>query len=114
MLFCVTTRHTSGHARNRGVMLITGAVTLVTWPVTLISCSYMQKMAVRLLDKTLLEQVGDKAVEMYGPSERVRGIRRSRTVRQRIGQRSSYGFPRVINSLMCGYVRATRNIPQEL
>ena len=25
MLFCVTTRHTSGHARNRGVTLITRA-----------------------------------------------------------------------------------------
>ena len=25
-------------------------------------------MAARLLDRTLLEQVGDKVVEMYGPS----------------------------------------------
>ena len=49
-------------------MLITGAVTLVTWPVTLVSRLYMGKMAVRLLDRTLLEQGGDKVVVMCGPS----------------------------------------------
>ena len=49
-------------------MLITGAFTLVTWPVTLVTHSYMCKMEARLLDRTLLEQVGDKAVEMCCPS----------------------------------------------
>ena len=44
VLFCVTTWHTSGHACSRGVMLITGVVTLVTWPVTLVTCSYMRKV----------------------------------------------------------------------
>ena len=33
----------SGHARSRGVMLITGAVTLVTWPLTFGTRSYMLK-----------------------------------------------------------------------
>ena len=41
--------------RNRGVMLITGVITLETWLVTLVKRSYMRKMAVRLLDRTLLE-----------------------------------------------------------
>ena len=71
VLFCVTTLHTSGHTRNRGVthkkgldahntgvMLITRAVTLVSWPVTLVTRSYIRKMAVKLLDRTLLERVG--------------------------------------------------------
>ena len=50
-----------------GAMLITGALTLVTWPVMLVTCLYMLiKMAARLLDRTLLEQVGDKAVERCG------------------------------------------------
>ena len=32
----------TGHdTRNRGMMLITGAVKLVTWPVTLATCLYM-------------------------------------------------------------------------
>ena len=50
-------------------MLITRAVTLVTWPVTLVTrtCTCV-KVAVRLLDRTLLERVADKAVEMCGPS----------------------------------------------
>ena len=48
-------------------MLITGAVTLVTWPVTLVTRSYMCKNGGEALDRTLLERVGDKAVEMRGP-----------------------------------------------
>ena len=36
-------------------MLITGVVTLITWPVTLVTLLYMRKMAVRLLDRRLLE-----------------------------------------------------------
>ena len=63
MLFYVTTLRTSGHARNKGVMLvtgvwsslqwcgarnrgvvlITGVVTLVTWPGTLLTRSYMRE-----------------------------------------------------------------------
>ena len=43
VLFCVITRHTSGHVCNRGVMLITRAVTLVAWPFMLVTCSYMCK-----------------------------------------------------------------------
>ena len=43
VLFCGTMQHTSGHACNRGVMLITGAVMLVTWPVTLVTHSYLRK-----------------------------------------------------------------------
>ena len=38
-----------------GVMLITGAVMFITWAVTLVTHSYMRKMAARLLDRTLLE-----------------------------------------------------------
>ena len=46
--FCVTTCHMSGHARgrdaqNRGVMLTTGAVTLITWAFGLETRSYMPK-----------------------------------------------------------------------
>ena len=48
-------------------MLITEAVTLVTWPVMLVTRSYMHKMEVRLLDRMLLERVGGKVVEMYSP-----------------------------------------------
>ena len=34
----------TGHdTRNKGMMLITGTVTLVTWLVTLVTCSYMRK-----------------------------------------------------------------------
>ena len=53
---------------KRGVMLITGAVTLVTWPFTLVTRLYMRKMEVTLLDRTLLVRAGHKAVEMCGPS----------------------------------------------
>ena len=64
VLFCVTKWPTSGKARNRGsqqgcdahnrgVMFITGVVTLVTRQVTLVTRLYMRKMAVRLLDRTL-------------------------------------------------------------
>ena len=45
-------------------MLITWEVTLVTRPVTLVTRSYMRKNGGELLDRTLLERVGDKAVEM--------------------------------------------------
>ena len=34
---------TGRDTRNRGVMLTTGAVTLVTWPVTLVTRSYLCK-----------------------------------------------------------------------
>ena len=53
----------------------------------------------RLLDRALLEQVRGRALE-NSPS----------------ASRSAFllGFPRVINSLMYGHVRATINIPQEL
>ena len=49
-------------------MLKTGAVTLVTWPVMLVTHLYMRKNGGRLLDRTLLERVGDKEVEMCGSS----------------------------------------------
>ena len=45
-LFGLATRHrlvTGRDTRNRGVMLTTGMVTLVTWLVTLITCSYKRK-----------------------------------------------------------------------
>ena len=48
-------------------MLKEGAVMLVTWTVMLVIHSYMCKMVTRLLDRTLLEQVGAKAVEICGP-----------------------------------------------
>ena len=52
-----------------GVMLITGAVTLVTWAVMLVTQNRTcVKRAARLLDRTLLERVGDKVVEMCRPS----------------------------------------------
>ena len=56
---------TGRDARNRGVMLITGAVTLVTWPVTLVTRSYMCKNGGEAPGQ---DAVGDKAVEMCGPS----------------------------------------------
>ena len=49
-------------------MLITGAVTLITWPVMLVTCLYMRENGSEVLDRTLLERVGDKAVEMCGLS----------------------------------------------
>ena len=45
-LFGVAKRHrliTGRNTHNRGLMLITGAVTLVTWPVTLVTRLYMRK-----------------------------------------------------------------------
>ena len=45
-LFGVATRHrliTGRDTHNRGVMLITGVVKLVTWPVTLVTCPYLRK-----------------------------------------------------------------------
>ena len=47
-LFGVATCHRlviGRDTRNRGVMLITGAVTLVTWLVMLITCLYMRRNA---------------------------------------------------------------------
>ena len=49
-------------------MLITWAVRLITWPVTFVTRSYISKTEARLLDRTSLERVGDKVVEMCGPS----------------------------------------------
>ena len=45
-------------------MLITGAVTLVTWLVTFVTCLYMHKKVARLLDRTLLEIVSRSAFHL--------------------------------------------------
>ena len=70
-IFVVATRHrlvTGNDNRNRGMMLIIGAVTLITWPVILVTCSYMHKNAGEAPGQDAVEQVGDKVVELCGPS----------------------------------------------
>ena len=93
-------------------------------------------MVARLLDRTLLERVGDKAVESCGPSALSHGFpisyvvdslldrALSERVRGRVLENSPSAsqsafisrFPQVMNLLMYGHVhvRATRSIPQEL
>ena len=45
-------------ARNRGVMLITGAVTLVTWRVMLVTRSYMRKNGVKAPGQDAVHAIG--------------------------------------------------------
>ena len=59
MLFCVTTWQTSGHTRNRGMIFITGIITLVAWLVTLVTCSYMCKNGGKALGPDAEDRVGD-------------------------------------------------------
>ena len=66
-LFGVATRHrlvTEHDTHNRGAMLITGAVTLVKWPVTLVTCSYMyiRTKGSEATEQDAVERVGDKVV----------------------------------------------------
>ena len=93
-------------------------------------------MVARLLDRTLLECLGDKAVEMCGPSAFISWISHlvhvrildrllGRALSERVSGRALENspsafrsalilrFPLVINLLMYGHVRATRNIPQD-
>ena len=51
-------------------MLITGVVTLITWPVTLVTRSYMHKIGSKApgQDAVGVSWTGDKVVEMCGPS----------------------------------------------
>ena len=103
-------------------MLITG-VTFATGMATYVTRSYKHKMVVRVLDRALLEQVGDRAVERRGllsfiswfPNLCVvdrlldRALSSELEVRcQKAGcQHSSYGSL-VINLLM--YCRGVRNL----
>ena len=69
--FRVATCHrlVTGHdTRNRGVMLITGAVTLVTWPVMLVTHSYMRKNGGEAPGLDAVGTTWTQAVETCGPS----------------------------------------------
>ena len=91
-------------------------------------------MEVRLLDRTLLNQIGNKAIEMCGPSSFISRLSHLISSGLAHGQgavRASRGralenspsaarsvfmlqFSQVINSLMHEHVCAPKNIPQEL
>ena len=90
-------------------MLMTGAVTLVTWPVALETRSCMRKNgdeapghdAVvaswrrrrRLSHGFPISYAVDRLLDSVLSCRSELEVGRLRTVRQRLGQRSSYGFP---------------------